>query len=81
MGEALSPFLVRKLNYNFESSATAVNEAIRGGEKKKGVTPFRAKDGGSNRNQALRTLLFYSSSLAVSESMTCRKFHGNTLRF
>ena len=84
MGDPISPYLTKKLNLNYESSTIAIQEAIKSGDKKKGVTPFRAKDNSSSRNAALRSLLFYSPAQAITENMkscmyTIQLHHGPTL--
>ena len=71
MGEPLSPYLVKKLNLNYDTTVTTLNDAIKAGDKKKSA--FSSKSG-TNRYQALKSLLFYNPSTEVSHSVLPRLY-------
>ena len=76
-GGPISPYVTKKLNYNYESAVNAINDAIKASDKKK--VGFRDNKS-EKRNQALKVLLYFDPQFEVCQSTLPRPYISSVER-
>lgn len=65
-GQPISQYVAKKLNFSYEQASSSINEALKAETKKKNT--FRDTKS-EKRNQALKSLLYFSPTFDVCQSI------------
>ena len=66
---AISPHVTKKLNYNYDSTVSSLNDAIKQADKKqRGFTNSKAE----KRHLCLKTLFFFKPEIEVVQNLLTR---------